>query len=76
MEQVKTLPPVTIYQWPKLAIPKTEIQNILTYLAYKTGKAVTFRWYTEDEGYSENSVSIRIAVADGIHKTSLSLIHI
>lgn len=70
MEQGKAVPAITIYPWPDLAVPKEEIQNVLTYLAYKTGKPVTFRWYTEDEGYSENSVSVRIVVNDGLHKTS------
>jgi len=69
MEQVKTLPAITIYPWPGLAIPREEIQNILTYLVYKTGKPVTFRQYVEDEGYCENSVSVRIARADGICNT-------
>ena len=46
-------------------IPKSEIQNILTYLAYKTNKPVTFRWYSEDEGYCQNSVSVRIATSAG-----------
>jgi hypothetical protein len=53
-----------------MAIPEMEIQNILTFLAYKTNKPVTFRWYTEDEGYSENSTSVRVAVSDGLCKTS------
>jgi hypothetical protein len=53
-----------------MAIPKAKIQNILTFLAYKTNKPVTFRWYTEDEGYPENSISVRIVVADGLSKTS------
>jgi hypothetical protein len=70
MEQTKIVPPITIYSWPEMAIPEDEIKNILTYLVYKTGKPVTFSQYTEDEGYSENSVSVRIAVADGLRKTS------
>jgi len=70
MNESKTVPPVTIYTWPKLAVPRTEIQYVLTFLAYKTNKPVTFRWYTEDEGYSENSISVRVAVTDGIRGTS------
>ena len=70
MNESKTVPPITIYPWPKLAVPRTEIQNILTFLAYRTNKPVTFRRYTEDEGYSENSISVRIAVTDGIRKIS------
>ena len=31
--------------------------------------AVTFRWYTEDEGYSDQSVSVRVFVNDGIVAT-------
>jgi len=69
MEQTKTIPPITIDSWSNLAIPRDEIQNIFTYLAYKTDKPVTFRRYTEDEGYSENSVSVRIAVANGVDNT-------
>jgi hypothetical protein len=68
MEQEKTIPPITVYRWPSLVMPEAEIRNILTYLAYKTGKPVTFRWYSEDEGYSENSISVRVAVADGCRK--------
>ncbi len=70
MSESKTVPPVTIHTWPTMAIPKMEIQNILTFLAYKTNKPVTFRWYTEDEGYSENSISVRVVVSDGLCKTS------
>ena len=71
MEQTKELPPVTVYPWSDLAIPQTEIQQALTYLAYKTGKPVTFKQYEDDEGYCEHSISIRVAVADGIRKTSM-----
>ncbi len=70
MEHEKIIPPVTIYRWQSLAMPENEIRNILTYLAYKTDKPVTFRWYSENEGYSENSVSVRVAVADGLCKVS------
>jgi hypothetical protein len=70
MEQERILPPITIYRWSSLAMPEAEIRNILTYLSYKTNRPVTFRWYSEDEGYSENSVSVRIAVADGLSKAA------
>jgi len=70
MEQERMIPSITINPWPELAVPGTEIQNILTFLTYKTNKPVTFRQYTEDEGYSENSISVRIAVCDGFHKIS------
>lgn len=70
MSESKTIPSITMGTWPTMAIPRTEIQNILTFLAYRTNKPVTFRRYTEDEGYSENSVSVRVAIADGVRKTS------
>lgn len=70
MSEQKTIPSITVHTWPTMAIPKMEIQNILTFLAYKANKPVTFRWYTEDEGYSENSISVRIAVSDALCKTS------
>jgi len=70
MEQIKEVPPITLYTWPRLAMPQTEICNILTFLAYKTNKPVTFRQYAEDEGYSKSNISIEIAVADGLRKTS------
>ena len=70
MPETKTISTITVHTWPTMAIPKLEIQNILTFLAYKTSKPVTFRWFTEDEGYSENSISVRIAAADGLRKTS------
>ena len=70
MSESKTIPSITMDTWPTMAIPRTEIQNILTFLAYRTNKPVTFRRYTEDEGYSENSVSVRVAIADGVRKTS------
>lgn len=70
MSESKTIPSITIHTWPSMTIPKMEIQNILTFLAYKTNKPVNFRWYTEDEGYCENSISVRITVADGLCKTS------
>jgi hypothetical protein len=65
MHESKTIPSITIHTWLSMAIPKNEIQSILTYLAYKTNKPVTFRWYSEDEGYCENSVSVRIATSAG-----------
>lgn len=73
MSEVKTIPSITVHTWSNMAIPKMEIQNILTFLAYKTNKPVTFRLFTEDEGYSENSISVHIAVADGLHKTTKTL---
>ena len=69
MEQTKTIPLVTIDSWPNLAIPVDEIKNILTYLAYRTDKPVTFRWYSEYEGYSYNSISVRVAITDGVRNT-------
>ena len=65
MSETKMIPSITIYTWLSMDIPKSEIQNILTYLAYKTNKPVTFRWYSEDEGYCQNSVSVRIATSAG-----------
>jgi len=65
MNEPKSIPPVTIYPWSNMAMPRTEIQNTLTFLAYKTNKPVTFSLFAPDEGYSENTVSVRIAVADG-----------
>jgi len=70
MSESKTIASITTDTWPTMAIPRTEIQNILTFLAYRTNKPVTFRRYTEDEGYSESSVSVRVAIADGVRKTS------
>ncbi|MDO8303993.1 MAG: hypothetical protein Q7T18_12215 [Sedimentisphaerales bacterium] len=60
----QTIPTITIAGWPTMAIPELELRNILTYLAYKTGKPVTFAQYAEDEGYSKESVSVRVAVHD------------
>jgi len=65
MNESKTIPSITVHTWPNMAIPEMEIQSILTFLAYKTNKPVTFRWYTEDEGYCENSISVRIATSAG-----------
>jgi len=70
MERIKEAPPITLYAWPRLAVPQTEIRNILTFLSYKTNRPVTFRLFTEDEGYSESSISVRIAVSDSVQKTS------
>ncbi len=70
MSESKPIPSITMDTWPTMAIPRTEIQNILTFLAYKTNKPITFRRYIEDEGYSENSISVRMAIADGVRKTS------
>jgi hypothetical protein len=70
MEQETTIPPITIYRWPTLAVPDSEIRDSLTYLAYKVNKPVTFRQYSDDEGYSENSVSVRVAIADGCHRVT------
>jgi hypothetical protein len=63
-QETKSIPTITLTEWPTMAIPKVELQNILTYLAYKTNKPVTFDRYKEDEGYSADSVSVRIAVND------------
>lgn len=70
MTEQKTIPSITIHTWPTMAIPKSEIHNILTFLVYKTNKPVTLRCYSEDEGYSETSISVRMAVSDGVRKTS------
>ena len=42
------VPDVTIETWPQLALPRGEIQLALQYLAHKTQKPVTFRWFTEE----------------------------
>ena len=67
-QETKIIPAITLKEWPTMAIPKVELQNILTYLAYKTDKPVTFGRYVEDEGYSAESVSVRIAVNDNTHE--------
>ncbi len=69
MEQMTTLPSIMIDPWPTLAVPVNEIKNILSYLAYKTNKQVTLRQYSDDEGYSQNSISVRVAVTDGGRNT-------
>ena len=63
-QETKSIPTITLTVWPTMAIPKVELQNILTYLAYKADKPVTFGCYVQDEGYSADSVSVRIAVND------------
>ena len=65
-QETKSIPTITLTEWPTMAIPKVELQNILTYLAYKANKPVTFGRYVQDEGYSVDSVSVRIAVNDNI----------
>ena len=70
MSDSKMIPSITIHSWLSMAISRSEIQNILIYLAYKTNKPVTFRWYLQDEGYCQNSISVRIATsAGGIYTT-------
>jgi hypothetical protein len=64
MHAEKTIPAITIEAWSTMAMPGDELRNILLYLAYKTGKPITFRWYSKDEGYSQDSVSVRIYVSD------------
>ncbi len=61
---------ITIDLWPKLAMSKNEIRNILHYLAYKTDKPAIFRKLSEYEGYSENTVCVCMAVADNSQRTS------
>jgi len=70
MIQTNAVPQVTVDTWPGLALPREEIECLLTYLAYKTQRPVTFRKYTPNEGYSKTSISIRIAVADGSDSSS------
>ena len=47
-----------VHPWSNMAIAKCEIQNILTFLAYKLDKPVTFRCYTEDERREQKSACI------------------
>ncbi len=63
------LPEVTIEAWPQMVLPRQEIQQTLQYLAHKTQKPVTFRWYTENEGYSDQSVSVQVFVKDDLVAT-------
>ena len=62
-------PNVIVEAWPNMILPQNEIKATLQYLAYKAKKAITFRWYTEDEGYSDQSVSVRVFVKDGLAAT-------
>jgi hypothetical protein len=59
------IPQITIEQWPTMALPKEEIQAALQYLAFKARRPVTFRPYREGEGYSADSVSVRVGVSAG-----------
>jgi len=70
MIQTSAVPQVTIDSWPGLALPNEEIEHLLTFLAYKTQRPVTFRRYTPNEGYSKTTISIRVAVADGNESAS------
>ena len=67
-QEIKTIPPITVAGWPTMVMPQLELHNILTYLAYKVNKPVTFGRYAADEGYSKGSVSIRIAVNDNANE--------
>jgi hypothetical protein len=64
-ETVLQVPPISIESWPAMAMDKNELRIILTFLAYKTKKPVTFKKYVPDEGYANDSVSVRIAIKDG-----------
>ena len=70
MEQTITVPPVSIEPWSKLVMSQDEIQNTLTYLAYKTGRHVIFRLYAEDEGYSENTISVQVTATNGVRNAN------
>jgi len=59
------MPEITIEQWPTMALPKEEIKATLQYLAFKARRPVTFRPYCEGEGYSGESVSVRVGVSAG-----------
>lgn len=72
MAQTRQIPQIAIHAWQNLILSKAEIRNILIYLAYKTGKPVIFRRFADYEGYSENTICVCIAVADGIRDTSKS----
>ena len=50
---------VTVEPWLSLELPREEVKATLQYLAHKARKPVSFRWYTEGEGYSPQSVSVR-----------------
>jgi len=63
------LPEIIVEPWKGQALPKEDILPSLQYLAYKTQKPVTFRWYTENEGYSDQSISVRVFVKDGLAAT-------
>ena len=60
---------VSLEPWPTMQLPREEVKATLQYLAHKTKKPVSFRWYTEGEGYSPQSVSVRVLVHDGIQAT-------
>jgi hypothetical protein len=47
-------------------LPQSEVKATLQFLAHKTRKPVSFGWYTEDEGYSDQAVSVRVFVKDGL----------
>ena len=61
--------PVTLESWPTMQVPREEVKATLQYVAHKAKKPVSFRWYTEGEGYSPQSVSVRVLVHDGIQAT-------
>ena len=55
--------PVTLESWPTMQLPPEEVKATLQYLAHKAQKPVSFRWYTEGEGYTPNGVSVLTAEA-------------
>ncbi len=63
------IPDVIIETWPNMVLPQSEVKAVLQYLAHKAKKPVTFRWYAEDEGYSDQSVSVRVFVNDDLAAT-------
>ncbi len=69
MEQVMKVSDVSIEPYDGLAFPRNELKASLLYLAHKTQKPITFRWFTEGEGYSDCSVSVRVFVKDGMAAT-------
>jgi hypothetical protein len=68
-DEKMNLPEIMVESWQGLTLIKEDILPSLQYLAHKTKKPVTFRWYTEDEGYSDQSVSVRVFVKDGLAAT-------
>jgi len=65
MSETRTVPAITIQSWPEMAIPVSEIEACLTYLAYKSGRPVVFCRYAKDQGYSDKIIRIQVASGDG-----------